>query len=79
MKVKALIAKLQKMDPERIVVMARDEEGNGSFMPLQTVEAGSFNRNRGEYGLEALTPKAEAQGYGEDDVVAGKPCVCLWP
>ena len=79
MTVKDLIAKLETMGPERVVVLSRDEEGNG-YELCRVVETGMFGD--GEVGLEAadLTPALRAKGYGEEDVKnVGQPCVCLWP
>ncbi len=76
MNVKQLIAKLQKEDPKRLVVCSTDAEGN-SHSPLYSLWTGAYKD--GEVGLEKLTPELELDGYTEEDVVRGKPCLILNP
>ncbi len=77
MKVRELIELLQRQDPERIVILAIDEEGNG-FSPVHQVEPAMYLD--GETGLEALTPELEDQGYSDEDVMqGGEKAVVLWP
>lgn len=77
MKVRELIALLQQEDPERLVVLAVDEEGNG-FSLVHQVSPAMYSE--GETGLEALTPELEDQGYSDEDVMKdGEKAVVLWP
>lgn len=74
---KQLIAKLSKLDPNLIVVMASDSEGNG-FSPLSSLDTGCSYKD-GEVGLKELTPQDVKNGYSEEDVLKGKPAVVLYP
>jgi hypothetical protein len=77
MTVRQLVEILMKDDPDRIVILSRDQEGNG-FSPLRSFEACKYND--GEVGLEELTPELEAAGYSDEDVMhGGKKALCLWP
>ncbi|KKK62240.1 hypothetical protein LCGC14_3006330 [marine sediment metagenome] len=77
MTVAELIKRLQEMEPESLVVMATDEEGNG-FAPLGEIELGAYED--GEIKLAELTDELRKQGYGEEDVsVDGVRAVVLWP
>jgi hypothetical protein len=79
MKVKELIAELQKLDPETLVVLAKDAEGNG-YKSLADVNAG-MGFAAGEIGYLELTNRLREAGYTEDDLCAkdAVPCVVLWP
>ena len=77
MKIKQLIEKLQKLDQERIVVLASDPEGN-RFREIDSVH--EYMYNKGEIGEEKLTPLLIKQGYSEEDVMAnGRKAVVLFP
>lgn len=77
MKIKELMEILSKMDPERLVVLSRDEEGNG-FSVLQDAE--EMHYKDGEVGYGRLTPELRDAGYGPDDIMrGGKKAVVLWP
>jgi hypothetical protein len=79
MKVKKLIKLLQKFDPDSIVIMQGDPEGNG-YAPLSDAEGnGSWNKKDREYGYATLTKELEERGYSEEDCIAGEPAVVLWP
>lgn len=79
MKVKELIEKLSMMDPDRLVVLSRDEEGN-EFMPVRQID-GEVCFYEGEVFILELTQCLRAKGYEEDDVApkGAVPCVVLWP
>jgi len=79
MKIKELIEKLSKMDPELLVVLSSDEEGN-SYLPARVVDSGMSYKD-GEIGYRRLTAKLKKQGYGEADICAkdATPCVVIWP
>jgi hypothetical protein len=81
MKVKELLELLKDEDPERIVVMAKDGEGNG-YSPLSGVWSGAYQAETtwyGRAGAEQLTPELREQGYGEEDVCDGDPAIILTP
>ena len=66
MKVKELIEHLEKCDPEAMVVMSKDSEGNG-FSPL-------YENSTGRYEAESTW-----SGEYHDDREDLPKCVCLWP
>ncbi len=81
MKVKQLIKLLQKEDPDRIVVVASDAEGN-NYSPLSDITTGAYDPETtysGVYGLEKLTKAGIKLGYSEEDVIKGKKALCLHP
>lgn len=82
MKVKALIAILKKMDPDRVVVLQKDAEGNG-YSPLEGVDDNALysadSTWSGEVGYERLSKKMRAQGYGDEDIGHGEKAVVLFP
>lgn len=82
MKIKHLIAKLQKEDPERLVVLARDSEWNG-FSPLGALDRGAYHaesRWNGSIGLDKLTAADRRAGYTDEDVdPGGVPALVLSP
>lgn len=84
MKVRELIEVLQQMDPERVVVLQKDGEGNG-YSPCDGVDdnaayspdstwSGSVRRQK----LSAADCKA---GFTKEDLApkGAQPCVVLWP
>lgn len=68
MTVKELITELQKLDPNRIVIMSKDAEGNG-FSPLAELETADCI----EYS--AFEVELVEDGCSEE----GEPAVVLWP
>jgi len=81
MTVKELIEQLSEMDPDRIVIVSKDSEGNG-YSPLCDVATAVYIAETtwsGEIGLEELTEEDIQQGYDEEDVKEGEPAVVLWP
>lgn len=84
MTVRDLIAALSKMDPDRIVIIQKDAEGNG-YSPLRAegVDDNAVYAAEttwyGEVGIQTLTPHLKSFGYSEMDVGAGVPCVVLVP
>jgi hypothetical protein len=79
MKVKELIEMLQEFNPDSVVIMQRDPEGNG-YAPLSGAEDnGAWNKKDREYGYATLTEELEEQGYSEEDCIDGEPAVVLWP
>jgi hypothetical protein len=79
MKVKELIAELRKLDPERIVILQKDPEGNG-YSPLEGVEDNAtWQADDKEVRLSMLTPDLAKQGFTLEDVGDGELCVVLYP
>lgn len=82
MTVKELIKELKTMDPDRIVVMSSDGEGN-SYSPLYCLYSADYKAESkwsGIVGFSTLSEDDIKQGYTEEDVlVGGKPCVVLCP
>ena len=82
MTVRELIDILQNEDPNRIVIMARDSEGNG-YSPLRNFWIGAYQPDStysGEVGMERLTKEDEDDGYTEEDVIeGGQPALILTP
>ena len=73
MKVKQLIKLLSKQDPDRLVVLASDMEGN-SFDTLSDVEPYAYNAERQEIGIEK-----KMKGYDDEVMTDGVPALVLWP
>ena len=88
MKVKKLIELLQQQNPNAIVVLQEDREGNG-HSPLGSVEPDGYvamTKWNGDRKLLALTPELEEKGYTAETVpaetAAGPPRVTAasrWP
>lgn len=79
MKVSELIVKLQDLKPDLLVVLSRDEEGNG-FSPLADIDGENSMYYDGEINLHHLTPGLESKGYTDEDVSdRGERVVVLWP
>ena len=64
MTVKELIIQLQKLDQKSLVVLSKDEEGNG-FSPLADVDTGKY--------------EADSTWGGELVETGGVKCIVLWP
>ena len=78
MKVKQLIKILEQANPEDLVVLSRDPEGNG-YMKVDEVSINSYNYNEGEIGLRQLSEAQKEKGFTDEDVMEGKSCVVVWP
>lgn len=74
--VKELIERLQKYNPNDLVVLSQDEEGNG-FYTLYKVWEGIYDADNGEVKLRKLTPELIKAGYTEEDVGEGINCITL--
>jgi len=65
-------------DPDRIVIISSDPEGNRFHRVSDAYMRGAYKS--GDVGLEELTPEKEAQGYSQEDLMTdGKPCLVLYP
>lgn len=83
MTVQGLIEVLRSYDPEALVVMARDAEGN-SYSPLSAHAVMSYDAETpcsGEVYLENLSDNDRALGYTEEDLAPDSAikAVVLWP
>ena len=79
MKVKELIEQLKKLDPDRIVIMSRDSEGN-TFCPIDELSTSAYRAEYRDIGLEKLTPEDIKNGHNEESVMTdGEKAVVLWP
>lgn len=79
MKVKQLIKRLQRLNPNDDVVLSSDDEGN-SYRLLNSICDNSTYTKDGyniEVGLGKLTPELKEGGYTEEDVLAGNKCIIL--
>ncbi len=81
MKVKELIEILNECNPESLVVLSRDEEGNG-YEEARAVNSDEYNYDpeQQEIGLKKLTPELKKLGYSEEDLMEeGVEAVIIWP
>lgn len=84
MKVYELIELLKVCDPNDLVVLSKDSEGNG-FSPLVDVDTSSAYTPEttwyGDVALRELTSELAEDGYDEEDVAGPDaiPCVILSP
>lgn len=83
MKVKELLKRLEFMDGEREVVLARDPDGNGFHALDDLGTAAWIEEDGGRIGFESLDElteqDAQQNGYDEDVLEDGEPAVILWP
>ena len=82
MTVSELMTVLSGFDCDRIVVLAKDSEGN-SYSPVHGAWPAAYRAEASWYGtvgLEVLDEESRAQGYGDEDVITdGQPAVILTP
>ena len=81
MNVAQLMDILSTCEPTDLVVMSRDQEGNG-YLPLRVVDDNCrYDEDEGEIGLRFLDRSLIKQGYSEEDVMSdrGVNCVTFWP
>lgn len=79
MTVKELIALLSALDPDRIVILQRDPEGNG-YAPLDGVDDNTvWQAEDSEARVQTLTSELKARGFTLEDVGDGVPSVILYP
>jgi hypothetical protein len=78
--VKDVIEQLQQCDPEAVVVMSSDEEGN-SFGPLRDIGTNNVFYDHYVY-VHHLTDELREHGYTEEDLSPypdAPQAVVLWP
>ena len=82
MNVKELIKLLEQEDPERIVILQGDAEGN-SFSPVLHMWVGAYKEYSeydGDAKVEKLTESMRARGYTDEDVITdGVPALIITP
>lgn len=82
MTVKDLIEALQKVDQTRIVILQKDSEGNG-YSPLSGIDDNAMYEAEttysGEVRIHHLTDALIKQGFSDEDVGDGQPCLVLYP
>lgn len=82
MKVKELIAVLNRFDPDAEVLLAEDEDGTAyrrHFEIMEMAVSGNFfDPALLKVGIPKLTLPLAKQGYTEEDVVVGKPAVVFY-
>jgi len=71
MRVQELIEQLQKYPSQMLVVMSRDEEGNG-FQRVHDLSVGRFIE--GEYST--YPDEYEEYGYNRE---GSEEAICIWP
>lgn len=73
-----LIELLQNCDPNAVVILSSDSEGN-SYSPLVDCAAGFYNEKNQEFNSEEDVYEIELDD-GETDVISrGIEAVVLWP
>ena len=84
MKVSELIKALEKYNPNDIVILASDAEGNG-FSPLDDMSEDMYwpeTAWNGSTHIRELTPELQERGFTEEDLAPkdqSLPCITLWP
>lgn len=82
MTVKELIEALQKVDQTRIVILQKDGEGNG-YSPIAGIDDNTVYEAEttysGEVRIHHLTDALIEQGFSDEDVGDGQPCLVLYP
>ncbi len=78
MTVKKLKEIIKNMDDDVIIIMSRDEDGNG-YAPLSEVDTEFlWSEEDRDIGFGKLTDDLIKEGYGEEDIIKGKPALVLW-
>lgn len=77
MNVKELIDLLYQCDPNALVVLSSDEEGNG-YRTAYSVAVNNVFTEDDEVKLKVLTPDLEELGYGKEDVGEGQDCIVIY-
>lgn len=82
MTVAGLIELLKTQDPNRLVILSSDGDGN-SYSPLDGCSTVAYRADTtwsGETGLETLTKEDIARGFTEEDLIEdGVPALILHP
>jgi len=79
MKVKELLNLLKDEDPERLIILPIDPEGNG-YNQLDEISRMAYNPETEEIGIEELTDELRAEKYTERDVIKdGQKALVFYP
>lgn len=87
MTIRELIERLSHEDPDSLVVLSKDEEGNG-YLPMRAIGSNCVyiegDGYSGEVRLHTLTDELRRQGYTDEDVfssddIDARRAVVLWP
>ena len=82
MKIKELIEELSKLDPELMVVLSKDSEGN-DYGELRAIDNNSVINSDNEVHPHHLTSEMKRSGWSKEDLRSGDDtftrCVVLWP
>lgn len=77
-----LIQLLQEVDPDRVVIISKDAEGN-MYSPFSNIYTGAYEPSTpwyGEVGLDELTDEDVMDGFTEEDVmIDGTPALVICP
>ena len=80
--VRELIEHLQKHDPDDIVIMSSDPEGNG-YLPFYSMAPMIYSTKWGDVYERELTEEMKSRGYTEEDDLYhgedGVNALVLWP
>lgn len=82
MTVSQLIVKLNGLNPDALVILQKDREGNG-YSKLEDIDDNAVyvpdTGWSGDVMLHHLTPELKKDGFTSDDVGDGEICVVLYP
>jgi hypothetical protein len=78
MTVAEVMGLLEGQNPDAIVVMAGDEEGN-YYSTISGIEGDLYMNDDGDVGYNTMNQELRDEGYTDDDLVVGEPCVVLYP
>ena len=80
MKLKRLLEIVEGKDPESLVVVSSDPEGNRFREAGGVTTKMVYDPTHEEIGISELTEEAIEAEYTQDDVMPdGKPAVIIWP
>lgn len=79
MLVKELLDMLKDANPDAVVVLSSDSEGNSYSELSGYSDEYNFDEENAEIGLKKLTAELKKQGYSKEDLKEGKDAVVLWP
>lgn len=85
MQLNEFIKKMQEVEAEVggdvLVLLSCDEEGNryGDFGGVGWGHTCEKDGREYEIGYGVITPELEEQGYTDEDLIEGEPCIALYP
>jgi hypothetical protein len=78
MTVSQLMDVLENCNPDAVVIMVGDEEGN-YYCRVSDVDENLYINEDGEVGFNCITQELRDNGYSDEDLVVGEECVALTP